>query len=1022
MDSDSDHDIDIASKLLSTKSNNTNNKTKPQHSSAARNTPSQGNPTRARLDSNTHHDSDDDDDDDDDEDQLFASLSSLNRTRNLADATDVVKQRKDLKQTRGLTGGGSFQSLGLPPALFKTLLQRGFTQPTPIQRLALPSILGSTETLVAGKRIVVARDHLCMARTGSGKTLCYLLPLLSQLMTHSTTFGPRALILVPTRELALQVLKVGKDLARGLKSEGEVLRWAMIVGGESMEEQFDLISGNPDVIIATPGRLLHLIVEMQLDLKTVQYCVFDEADRLFELGFDEQLHEILYRLPSTRQTLLFSATLPSSLVGFAKAGLQNPKLVRLDVDSKISKDLQMSYISIKSSEKEALLLGLLREVIQIPLMSLEQRADLLKSSRDQDSDDDDDNDHERGNKHRTKRNKSFNHNNKRRKHESTGPDADNNKIDPSAHQTVVFVSTKHHVEYISLMLSDFGYSVSAIYGSMDQVARKIALSRFRSGSTSILVVTDLAARGIDVPGVENVINYDFPNGTRAFVHRVGRTARAGRKGWAFTFVTSKDLPHLIDLSLFLTRPIKTCLLSLPQQQQQQTDDQDDVDYANNLILGTAPRSLIELELETVRSLTSHNDQINILNQVAKRGQKMYERGLQKASSESYRRSKEMERKEKGLTHSNSNDIENVNPIFLNYLKIENQFVSKQFQQSRFDLLNKINNFKPNETVFEVGTKGKAGHSVLSQLMKDRRKAMLKSEQSRELGKKDDQIMSSYNDDQNQDDDDDKQQEDEDVAAVRSKRGVADMDEADEEELEAVFGQPRKKKRTQVESSNNFRDPNFYLDYEQEGADTERGYSLTNGESFVAQAAQSQYDVSGRGDTEGTPAESMLQRASTLKWDRKTKKFIKSNQLGQDNKKLIKSESGQKLPASFRSGLFDDWKKKKRVHVPKVGEQEISGRTTTTMMNGNGRDKRFRHKGGMPQTDGGSEADKRKGRRVGKPGKPNSVPGGLKGAAEIRKDRIAKERRVIRSTQPSKKNKGGKGGAGGGSGGGKGRRR
>lgn len=177
---------------------------------------------------------------------LFASLPSLSRSRNLSEGTAVVKSLGN-KQTTGLTGGGSFQSLGLPPALLRALLQRGFTIPTPIQRMALPSILGSTETIVAGRKMVVARDHLCMARTGSGKTLCYLLPLLAQLMGHSNVYGARALVLVPTRELALQVLKVGKDLGRALKGDGEGLRWAMVVGGEGMDEQFSMMAGNPDV-------------------------------------------------------------------------------------------------------------------------------------------------------------------------------------------------------------------------------------------------------------------------------------------------------------------------------------------------------------------------------------------------------------------------------------------------------------------------------------------------------------------------------------------------------------------------------------------------------------------------------------------------------------------------------------------------------------------------------------------------------------------------------------------------------
>lgn len=361
-----------------------------------------------------------------------------------------------------------------------------------------------------------------------------------------------------------------------------------------------LISTGSRRIIATPGRLLHLIVEMSLDLRAVQYCVFDEADRLFELGFSEQLHEILHRMPPTRQTLLFSATLPSSLVGFAKAGLQNPKLIRLDVDSKISKELQMAYLSVKGSEKEAVLLGVLREVIGVPLMSDEQRR--VKDEYLEDREDDGD----RGRKawKGDKKGKDK----KRKRDEKEEEDAEDGqggeKIDPNAHQTLVFVSTKHHVEYIAALLSQAGYAVSPIYGSMDQTARRLHLARFRAGRTSILVVTDLAARGIDIPGVENVVNYDFPNGARAFVHRVGRTARAGRKGWAYTFVTASELPHLLDLELFLGRPVKTCPLASISSSSSTTLDptgapsssSDLIDYSSQLVLGTAPRSLVDLDL------------------------------------------------------------------------------------------------------------------------------------------------------------------------------------------------------------------------------------------------------------------------------------------------------------------------------------------------------------------------------------------------------------------------------------------
>lgn len=180
----------------------------------------------------------------------------------------------------------------------------GYKVPTPIQRKCIPLILDG-------------KDAVAMARTGSGKTAAFLIPMLETLKMHSAKVGIRALILSPTRELALQTLKFSKQLGKHTD-----LRYAVVLGGDSMEQQFSDIHSNPDVVVATPGRLLHIVVEMELVLSTVKYLVFDEADRLFEMGFSEQLNEIISRLPDDRQTLLFSATLPKLLVEFARAGLQ----------------------------------------------------------------------------------------------------------------------------------------------------------------------------------------------------------------------------------------------------------------------------------------------------------------------------------------------------------------------------------------------------------------------------------------------------------------------------------------------------------------------------------------------------------------------------------------------------------------------------------------------------------------------------------------------------------------------------
>src|ERR1700712_4663154 len=185
--------------------------------------------------------------------------------------------------------------------------------------------------------------------------------MIERLKSHSVKVGARAIIMSPSRELALQTLKVVKEFSRGTD-----LKCVLLVGGDSLEEQFGFMAGNPDIIIATPGRFLHLKVEMSLDLSSVKYVVFDEADRLFEMGFAAQLTEILHALPTSRQTLLFSATLPKSLVEFARAGLQEPSLVRLDAESKVSPDLENAFFSVKSAEKEGALLHILHDLINMP--------------------------------------------------------------------------------------------------------------------------------------------------------------------------------------------------------------------------------------------------------------------------------------------------------------------------------------------------------------------------------------------------------------------------------------------------------------------------------------------------------------------------------------------------------------------------------------------------------------------------------------------------------------------------------
>ena len=373
--------------------------------------------------------------------------------------------------------GGGFESMGLTYPVLNAVKRRGYKVPTPIQRKTIPLALAGC-------------DLVAMARTGSGKTAAFLIPLLERLSTHSTKVGVRAVILSPTRELALQTYGFCKELGKFTD-----LRFCLLVGGDNMEQQFKQLAQNPDIVIATPGRLVHHLQEVGMGLALCEIAVFDEADRLFEMGFAEQLHDILSKMTQEkRQTLLFSATMPRALAEFARAGLRDPQLIRLDTETKISDDLHMAFFCVRPEEKLAALLYTLRVVIDI-----------------------------------------------------------------ANEQVIVFVSTKHHCELVNALITKDGLSCTMIYGNLDQTARKIALGQFRARRVGILVVTDVAARGIDIPLLDNVIHFDFPPKPKLFVHRSGRVARAGRKGAAYALVTPEEMPYMVDVHMFIGKPLKSGL-------------------------------------------------------------------------------------------------------------------------------------------------------------------------------------------------------------------------------------------------------------------------------------------------------------------------------------------------------------------------------------------------------------------------------------------------------------------------------
>ncbi len=502
------------------------------------------------------------------------------------------------QQNRKKKKSGGFQVMGLSHAIFKGVVRKGYKIPTPIQRKTIPLILDG-------------KDVVAMARTGSGKTAAFLIPMFEKLKTHCSS-GARALILSPTRELALQTLKFTKDLGKftGLKP-------AVILGGDSMEEQFAAIHENPDVIIATPGRFTHLLAEMDLKLSSMQYVVFDEADRLFEMGFQEQLQEILRRLPESRQTLLFSATLPKLLVEFASAGLHDPTLVRLDVDSKLSENLTLSFLQCRSDDKVAVLLHLLRSVVKL------------------------------------------------------------------SQQTVVFAATKHHVEYLNMLLTEAGFACSYSYSALDQTARKINVAKFRNKKTQVLIVTDLAARGIDIPLLDSVINYNFPAKPKLFVHRVGRVARAGRQGTAYSLVGPDEVAYVLDLHLFLGRPLE---LVLPGQKGEDCG-----------LYGTVPQSVIDVEEENLRIWHEKSD-IEPMLRVIHNAYKQYAKSRPAPSPESVKRVKSLVATKIGC-----------HPVFGE---------PSDLTQERSQMLDAMKAYKPKGTIFEIHSTAK---SPAYSVMKEKRK-------------------------------------------------------------------------------------------------------------------------------------------------------------------------------------------------------------------------------------------------------------------------------------------------------------
>ncbi|KAI4214842.1 MAG: hypothetical protein LQ351_002555 [Letrouitia transgressa] len=849
----------------------------------------------------------------------------------IAEAQAAAYRKSSNLKGKSVKKGGGFQAMGLNANLLKAIARKGFSVPTPIQRKTIPLVLDG-------------QDVVGMARTGSGKTAAFVLPIIEKLKTHSQKVGARALVMSPSRELALQTLLVVKEFAKGTD-----LRPILLVGGDSLEEQFGLMSTNPDIIIATPGRFLHLKVEMGLDLSTISFVVFDEADRLFEMGFANHLTEILHVLPQSRQTLLFSATLPKTLVEFAQAGLQEPNLVRLDTESKISPDLESAFFTVKSAETEGALLHVLNDIIKIPCGPTEAALKIGEES--------------------VKTGK------KRKRNETDGS---NPKESPTEYSTIIFAATKHHVEYLSSLLRLSGFAVSFAYGALDQVARKTQVQDFRTGRTHILVVTDVAARGIDIPVLANVVNYDFPSQPKIYVHRVGRTARAGQKGWSYSLVRESELPYALDLQLFLGRRF---ILGRNEAENQ--------NYAEDVVVGSLGRDRLERACELVSKLQDEDSDLQALRSVASKAEKLYLKTRNSASAESVRRAKDL---------ISSKSWTALHPLF-------NE--KDEAEVAREKMLARVSGFRPQETVFEIGQRG--GGREAAEVMKKRR-ATIEARKQKTKGKENEAPEELPH-----------------QAAVKGDipldhnesltDNYSDMESILEPEFEVTVSEPHTSK-VQSSKGDGWKDSEFFMSYTPTTTDLaeNRAYGVHSGSNnasshfttFLEEAKGAAMDLN---NDEGGKTFAGAHRPKGMRWDKKSKKYVAraNDEDGSKGAKMIRGESGQKLAASFRSGRFDKWKQANRVsRLPRAGEAE---KREGVPLSASGR--RFKHRAEQaPKAADKYRDDYHKRKKKVETAKEKNMgrfkDGGnrkeVKGIDALRKQRGLKRRRREKNARPSKKSK------------------
>jgi len=355
----------------------------------------------------------------------------------------------------------SFDNLGLSPRLLEAVAAMGYTRPTPIQRDAIPYILEG-------------RDVVGCAQTGTGKTAAFVLPLMQRVPAKPG--GPRALVVTPTRELAVQIEGVAVQVSKLTRH-----RVAVVYGGVGYEPQIRALTRGVDILVATPGRLLDLMERKVADLSHVEILVLDEADRMLDMGFWPQVRRIIATIPAERQNLLFSATMSTDVLRIVNSTLHDPVRVEVAPAATPIEAVEQRVYPVGGQQKSQLLVHLIKE----------------------------------------------------------------NDLD----RVIVFTRTKHRADRVAKVLHQNGIRSAAIHGDRSQSQRQNALDSLKAGRCRVLVATDVVARGIDVDDVSHVVNYDLPNTPEDYVHRIGRTARAGKSGTAVSLLAPEEHEMLRDIEV-----------------------------------------------------------------------------------------------------------------------------------------------------------------------------------------------------------------------------------------------------------------------------------------------------------------------------------------------------------------------------------------------------------------------------------------------------------------------------------------